>query len=135
MGSKSAMAGWIFFAGVVMVLIGALNVLQGLIAVFEDDYYVPTQAGYLVVDLSTWGWALLFWGLALGLVGLALIGGQGWARWVSIVLVGLNVIAQLGFVGSADYPLWALTVLALNVIVLYALCARWSDAQDAVTQY
>lgn len=119
------MSGWIFFAGVAMVLIGALDSLQGLIALFEDEYFVPTQSGFLVLDLTAWGWVLLIWGLVLVLAGLALLGGQGWARWFTIVVVALNVIAQLGFVGSSAYPLWALTVMALNIMVLYALAVRW----------
>jgi nicotinamide riboside transporter PnuC len=56
------------------------------------------------------------------------MGGQGWARWFSIVLVSLNFIAQLGFLGNSQYPLWSLTVMALSVIVLYALTARWSES-------
>lgn len=119
------MSGWIFFAGVMMVLIGALDAIQGLIALFEDEYFVPTQAGFLVVDLTTWGWVLLLWGVILVLAGLALLSGRGWARWFTIVVVSLNVIAQLGFVGSSAYPLWALTVMALNIMVLYALAVRW----------
>jgi hypothetical protein len=127
------MSGWIFFAGVMMVLIGALDALQGLIALFEDEYFVPTQSGFLVIDLTGWGWVLLIWGIILVLAGLALLGGQGWARWFTIVVVSLNVIAQLGFVGSSAYPLWALTVMALNIIVLYALAVRWDGDGTAET--
>jgi hypothetical protein len=58
-----------------------------------------------------------------------LLGGQGWARWFAIVVVSLNFIAQLGFLGNSQYPLWSLTVIALNVIVLYALTARWSESK------
>ena len=94
MNSKS-MAGWIGFAGILMVLLGGLSIFQGLIALLEDDYYVPTQAGYLVFDITGWGWIMLIWGIVLVLVGLALLNGASWARWVSIVLVGVNVFGQL----------------------------------------
>lgn len=44
------------------------------------------------------------------------------------MVVSLNFIAQLGFLGNSQYPLWSLTVMALDVIILYALTARWSDS-------
>ncbi|HSC29087.1 MAG TPA: hypothetical protein VLD67_17555 [Vicinamibacterales bacterium] len=128
MNSKS-MAGWIGFAGIVMLIMGGIAFFQGLIALFEDEYYVVTQSGFLVVDVTAWGWIMLIWGVLLVLAGLSLISGQSWARWFTIVVVALNFFAQLGFLGNSSYPLWALTALALNVVVLYALTARWDESQ------
>ena len=99
----------------------------------EDEYYLVTQSGFLVVDLTTWGWIMLLWGVLLVLAGLGLLAGQGWARWFTIVVVTLNVFAQLGFLGNSQYPLWALTALALNVVVLYALTARWNESEAELT--
>ena len=127
MNSKS-MAGWIGFAGILMLIIGSIDFFQGLIALFDDNYYVVTASGFLVVDLTAWGWIMLIWGVLLVLAGLGLIAAQGWARWFAIVVVSLNFIAQLGFLGNSQYPLWSLTVMALNIIVLYALTARWSES-------
>jgi hypothetical protein len=124
------MAGWIGFAGILMLVIGMVDMLQGLIALIEDEYFVPTRAGTLVVDLTAWGWFLLFWGALLALVGLGLLGGQGWARWTGIVLVSLNILVQLGFAGDSAYPLWALTAIILNITVLFALTARWSESVE-----
>ena len=128
MNSKS-MAGWIGFAGILMLIIGGIDFFQGLIALFEDDYYVPTQAGFLVFDLTGWGWTIIIWGALLVLAGFGLLAGQGWARWFAIVVVAVNFITQLGFLGNTQTPLWSLTVVALNIIVLYALTARWSESQ------
>jgi hypothetical protein len=132
MGTKSSMAGWIGFAGILMLIIGGIDFFQGLIALFEDEYYLVTQSGFLVVDLTTWGWIMLLWGVLLVLGGLALMAGQGWARWFTIVVATVNVFAQLGFLGNSQYPLWALTALALNVVVLYALTARWKESQAEI---
>ena len=131
MNSKS-MAGWIGFAGIVMLIIGGIDFIQGLIALFDDKYYVVSASGFLVVDLTGWGWIMVIWGVVLVLAGLALLAGQGWARWFTIIVVGLNFFAQLGFLGNSQYPLWALTALALNVVVLYALTARWDESQMAI---
>jgi len=127
MNSKS-MAGWIGFAGIMLVIVGAIDFFQGVIALAEDEYFVPTGSGFLVVDLTGWGWIMLLWGVLLVLAGIGLVGGQGWARWFAIVVVSVNFIAQLGFLGNSATPLWSLTVIALNIIVLYALTARWSES-------
>jgi len=132
MNGKSSMAGWIGFASIVMLIIGGIDFFQGLIAVFDDKYYVVTASGFLVFDLTQWGWVMMIWGVVLVLAGLALAAGQGWARWFTIVVVGLNFFAQLGFLGNSTYPLWALTALALNVVVLYALTARWSESKAEI---
>ncbi len=134
MSSKGSMAGWIGFAGILMLVVGTIDFIQGLIALFDDEYYVVTASGFLVIDLTGWGWLMLIWGVLLVLGGLGLIAGQGWARWFTIVVVSLNVIAQLGFLGNSQYPLWALTALALNIIVLYALTARWSESEAEIAR-
>ena len=127
MNSRS-MAGWIGFAGILLLVVGAIDFMQGLIALFEDEYYVVTQSGFLVVDLTAWGWIMMIWGVLLVLGGLGLLSAQGWVSWFTIVVVCLNFIAQLGFLGNSQYPLWSLTVMALNVIILFALTARWSES-------
>ena len=132
MNSKS-MAGWIGFAAIVLVIVGGIDFFQGLIAVFEDEYFVPTESGFLVFDLTGWGWTMMIWGVLLVLAGLGLAAGQGWARWFAIVVVSLNIIGQLGFLGNTQNPVWSLTVIALNIIVLYALTARWNESQAEVT--
>ena len=124
------MAGWIGFAGIVMVILGGIDFFQGLIALFDDKYYVVTTTGFLVFDLTAWGWIMLIWGVLLAFAGLGLLAGRAWARWFAIVVVAVNFFAELGFLGNSQYPLWALTGLALNIIVLYALMARWSESQD-----
>ena len=132
MSSKS-MAGWIGFAGTLMLIVASIDFIQGLIALFDDEYFVVTAAGFLVVDLTGWGWIMLIWGVLLFAAGLGLLTAQSWARWFTIVVVPLNFIAQLGFLGNSAYPLWTLTALALNIIVLYALTARWEESAPVLT--
>ena len=129
MNENRSMAGWIGFASMLLLLVGVIDFFQGLVAVFEDEYFVVTPAGFLAVDLTTWGWTMMVWGVLLAIAGLGLAGGQGWARWFAIILVSLNVLGQLGFAGNSQYPLWALTVLALSIFVLYALTVRWDESR------
>jgi hypothetical protein len=128
-GSRSsAWTGWIGFAGWMMIIIAMLDFFEGLIAIIRSEYYVLTPNQIIVFDTTTWGWITLIWGIVVGFAGFGLLAGQSWARWFTIVVGSLNFIVQLGFVGSSRYPLWALTVLALTAIVLYALIVRWEDA-------
>ena len=133
MASRGFWAGWVFFAGVLMVVIGILDFFQGLIAIIRDNYYVLTPQQIIVFDLTAWGWIMLIWGLVVAAAGAALVAGRSWARWFAIVVGGLNFIVQLGFVGSSQYTLWALTVVAMNVLVLYALIVRWGDVRETAS--
>ena len=127
MNSRS-MAGWIGFAGILMVILGGLSFFEGLIALFRDNYWVVTPSGYLLFDVTAWGWIMLAWGIVLAFVGLGLLGGAGWARWTAIAFVSINVFGQLGFLGNTNDLLWVLITLTLNIIVLYALIVRWDES-------
>lgn len=119
--------GWIGFAGLLMVVIGALDFFEGLIAIIRGKYYVLTPTQIIVFDTKTWGWITLLWGIVVVLAGWGLLTGASWARWFAIVVGSLTVLEQLAFVGSAQYPLWALAVLTFTVIVLYALIVHWDE--------
>jgi hypothetical protein len=131
MARDETWAGWIWFAGLLLLIIGTMDFFQGLIAAIRGDYYTVTPNQIIVFDLTTWGWITLIWGIIVGLVGLGLLSGQSWARWTAIIVGSLNFLIQLGFVGSSQYPLWALTIVALSIVVLYALIVRWDEAQAA----
>ena len=128
MNSRS-MAGWIGFAGILMVILGGLTFFEGLIALLRDNYYVVVPSGFLLFDVTGWGWIMLLWGILLACIGLALLAGASWARWTSIVLVSVNVFGQLGFLGNTNDQVWLLITLTFNIIVLYALIVRWHDSQ------
>jgi hypothetical protein len=125
-------AGWIRLAGIFMLIIGSIDFFQGLVAVIRSEYYQLTPNQIIVVDTTPWGWTMLIWGLRVIAAGFGLVSGASWARWFTIVAGSLNFIVQLGFVGNANYPLWALTGLVLNIIVLYAVLVRWDEASATV---
>jgi hypothetical protein len=130
----SSWSGWIVFAGFVLVLVGAMDALQGLVAIIKDEYVVATAKGLAIVDVTTWGWVTLLWGALLVLVGFGLLGGGGWARWLAIIGVGLNAIGQIAFMANYPqaYPLWNILIVTLNILVLYALTARWQGFRQSV---
>jgi hypothetical protein len=128
---RSAWTGWVGFAGWLMLIIGSIDAFEGLIAIIRGKYYVMTPQSIVVFDVKTWGWIGLIWGIVVALVGLGLLTASGWARWTAIVIGSLSFIFQLGFLGSTPYPLWALTVMGLTLVMLYALVVRWDEATES----
>ena len=103
-----------------MVMIGALNAIQGLAALFRDEaYWVTLNGAVLTFDITTWGWIHLLLGILLIIVGVMLMQGSTFARVVGIALVALNLIAQFSW--TTLYPFWALIVIAIDVLIIYAL--------------
>jgi len=119
--------GWIGFAAIMLAFIGAITFFEGLIAIIRDNYYVVARQQVFLFDISTWGWIMLFWGVLQFLAALGLAAKSGWARWFTIIVVFLSLLSQLSSFGNSGYPLWALTVIALEIVVIYALTVRWKD--------
>jgi hypothetical protein len=116
----SGWVGWIIFAAVFMIVIGGMNAIQGLAALFRDEAYWVTLGGSVVTfDVTTWGWIHLIFGILLGLVGLMLMRGSTFARVIGIVVVSLNLIAQFSW--ATLYPFWSLIAIGLDVAIIYAL--------------
>ena len=120
-------AGWVAFAGIMLALIGFFDVLQGLTALLNDEYFTVREGQLLVFDFTAWGWITLIWGTLLVLAGLGLLSGRGWARVFAIVVVFVNMIVQIAFLAS--FPIWSTIIIALGAFVLYALTARWDEAK------
>jgi hypothetical protein len=132
MSAAERWAGWIRLAGILMLLIATIDFFQGLIAIVRSEYYALTPNQIIVFDTTTWGWITLIWGIVVGCAGFGLLAGANWARWFTIIAGSTNFLVQLGFVGSSQYPLWALTGLVLNAIVLYAVIVRWEEASETI---
>jgi hypothetical protein len=118
--------GWIWFAGIMMIVMGSFNAIEGLVALFRGEYYVVTEQQVLVFDITTWGWITLLIGILVALAGAALLSGAAWARVITVVLAVVNAIAQLAFVSI--HPLWSTIVIALCVTVIWAVVVHGSEA-------
>jgi hypothetical protein len=130
----SAWSGWIVFAGFMLLIIGAIDALQGIVAIFRDEYVVATAKGVALLDVTAWGWSTLLWGVLIFITGLGLLNGAGWSRWLAIIGVSINAIGQIAFMANYPqaYPLWNILIVALNVLVLYALTARWQGFKESL---
>jgi hypothetical protein len=130
----SAWSGWIVFAAFVLIIVGGMDMLQGFVAIIKDEYVVATPKGLAILDVTAWGWATLIWGGLLIITGLGLLGAAGWARWLAIIGVSINAIGQIAFMANYPqaYPIWNLLIVALNILVLYALTARWEGFKQSL---
>jgi hypothetical protein len=126
----TAMAGFVVFAGTMLMVIGLINVFQGFVALFSDEHLVLTPDNLVVVDTTGLGWILLISGLLLMAVGAGLLAAQTWARITAIIVVCLHAVTQVLWIGA--YPVWSLLMLALDTVVLFALTARWHDVRDRI---
>ncbi len=126
-------AGFVLFAGVMMVANGILSIFEGAVAAARDGLYVSSANYTYKFDLTSWGWIHIAVGAAVALVGLGVIAGMRWARYLGIVLVALSMFANFMFLPY--YPLWALVVIAIDVFVLWALCVyRKGDRGDTAAR-
>jgi hypothetical protein len=115
-----ARSGWVTFAGIMLTIVGALNVVYGIAAIDDANFYV-NDAHYAISGLNTWGWVLLVIGaLQLG-AAISILGGTSWGRWVGVLTAGLNSIAQLMFLPAS--PLLALALFSVDILVIYGLIA------------
>jgi hypothetical protein len=127
-GLESAWTGWTIFAAVMLAVVGGMNLIQGLVALFQDDYFVVRSGDdLLLATFTTWGWIMVIWGAIQVTAGLGLNSGKGWARWLAIAVACVSILIQTLFL--AAYPLWAAMIIALDVIVIYALTAHWGEAR------
>jgi hypothetical protein len=116
------------FAGVMMIVGGAFQAFEALAAIVNDKYLVVLPNYIYSFDLTAWGWIHLIIGLALVLTGICLLLGQGWAKIVGIVVAGIAALANFTWLPYA--PLWAIIVIAIDVLVIWALI---SSRQQATT--
>jgi hypothetical protein len=117
--------GFTIFAGMVMIMAGAFQAIQGLAAVFEDDFFVLTRNYAFDLDVSTWGWIHLVWGIIVAAAGFSLFSGAVWAR---VVAVGIALVTGIvNFFYIPYYPVWSILIIALSIGVIWALTAHGRD--------
>jgi hypothetical protein len=120
-------SGWIAFAGVMMVILGCLDVFWGLAAILNNEVVVVGGHGALIFDLTTWGWVQLIVGALVGLTGVGLLLGNEVARVLAISLLAINAVLQVVWFTAA--PLWAFLMIILDVVIIYQLMVNWAETE------
>ena len=128
--TTSAWSGWVTFAAVFLLVSGIFSVIQGLVALIgPNTYYVLTGGGDLwLFDVAGWGWWNLIVGALLVLTGLALFTRATWARVVAVILAIISAVVQMLLVPAQ--PWWSFMVIALDMVVIYALIAHGDEMAE-----
>ncbi len=115
--------GLVVFSSVMLLVIGCFNLIDGIAAIANSHVFVA-GAHYVWGDLRFWGWATLIIGAVQLLAAAGVMAGNQLARWFGVAVLGLNAIAMMFFLPA--YPLWALVIIAADIVALYGLCAYGS---------
>lgn len=120
-------AGWKLFAGIMIIIVGGMNIFDGLVAITNSNYLEGVAGGSggrlpLTDNLKTWGWVVLLWGVLLVLTGFLIFSGNMFGRVVGVIVVGLNALLQLAWL--PHYPFWSFTMILIDVLIIYGLCAH-----------
>ena len=129
MASRTAVnrrTGWVTFAGVVMLVAGSYNALSGIAAITDDDTLASQATKVLYgIDLTAWGWLWLLAGALQLLAGILILRRNEWGMALGVVIAGFSALLTIFVIFIV--PLWAITVLSLDVLVIYALLSRSDD--------
>ena len=122
-------SGWVgmaMFGGVMMMVAGTFHAMAGIVGIFNDSYWlVPSSDLVVTIDYTAWGWVHLIIGALAIAAGAGILAGQAWARVTGVVLAVLSALVNLAFM--AAFPLWATLIIAIDVLVIYALVAHGKE--------
>ena len=120
--------GFISFAGVVLIIAGVFHVIQGIVGLANNDFYVVSQKWVFQLNVTTWGWVHILFGIVAILAGAGLFSGAVWARTVAVIVAGISIIAN--FVWLPYYPVWALLIIVVDLFVIWALVLHGRDVTE-----
>ncbi|HEY6629302.1 MAG TPA: hypothetical protein VI193_10000 [Acidimicrobiia bacterium] len=121
-GPPAMAIGAIMFAGIMMMMSGVFSAFSGIVALAKDDFYVVLPNYLLELDPTTWGYVHLVLGIVVALAGFFVLTGRTWARVIGIIVALVSAIANFGFIPF--YPVWSLLIIAVDIVVIWALAAH-----------
>jgi hypothetical protein len=122
-------SGWIAFAGIMLILVGALDIVNGLWALDHKDT-APNVQELMYANLETWGWIMLIWGIVVVIAGFLVFSRSQFGRWIGILAASIAMIVNMTWIVA--YPLASLAVVFLAALVLYALIVYGGREQTTV---
>jgi hypothetical protein len=120
--------GWVLFAGIMILIAGVLNVIWGIAAIDNANFFVQDER-YIISDLNTWGWIILIVGVLQLFAAFSIWAGGAFGRWIGIITASLGAIGAL--LSIPGFPLWSVSVFFLNVLVIYGLTAYGGQRRAA----
>jgi hypothetical protein len=117
-------SGWVTFAGVMFVVAGAANIIWG-IGALSDKEYLPEE-GLLFSSLTFWGWISIIWGALLLGGSYLVLSDSPSGLTVGVVLATVSAIFWL--FALPVLPIWALTAIIIDALIIYGLLAEGETA-------
>ena len=112
--------GWLLFAGIMLMVVGVLNVIWGIAAIGNSSFFI-NDSKYILSNLNTWGWVTLILGAVQIGAAYSIWAGNQFGRWFGIGTAGLSSIAALMSIPA--YPFWSLAIFAVDILIIYGLAA------------
>ena len=127
--TQTGWVGWSAFAAVMMIILGVFHVIDGLTALFNDEYFVVGKNGLVLeLDYTAWGWAHLLIGALLVMAAVSLLSGRTFGMIMGVAAAVVSAIVNLGFL--AAYPVWSTVMIAVDVIVIYAIVVHGRELAE-----
>lgn len=123
--------GWVWFAGILLVVEGAFDILFGFIALLAPDgaYFRGSNGALVGYNVQGWGWWSLILGVIVLLTGAFLFRGALWARLFAVIIAGVNAVTNL--LAMPTQPVWSLTLVAINLLIIYAVTVHGDELRRA----
>ncbi len=126
---SGAAIGLTITASLILIMAGTFGIIEGIVGLINNEFYVVTQKWAFQFDTTTWGWIHIIVGLvALG-AGVGLLAGQVWARTVAVIVALVSIVAN--FLWLPYYPWWAALVIVFDVFVIWTVTAHGRDLSNA----
>jgi hypothetical protein len=119
-------SGWITFAAIVALVAGAYNALSGLSTLVTDYGAIEDAAEVLFgISVDAWAWFWLIVGVVQLATGILLLNRSLWGQVLGVGIAALSAITALFAI--FEWPLWAFSVLTLDILVIYALLTHGDE--------
>jgi hypothetical protein len=119
-------SGWVTFAGVMLLIAGVLNVIYGIAAIGDSNFFI-NDTKYIFSNLNTWGWITLIIGVIQMFAAFSLWSGNLYGRIIGIGAAGLSAISAL--LSIPAYPFWSLAIFAIDVVVIQQIATRGTQGR------
>jgi hypothetical protein len=129
-GRSAAAGGFIALAAVLMIMSGLWSFFVGITGVLSGGFYVAVRNYTFTYSTHAWGWTHLIIGAVVFAAGVCLLLGMMWARVVGVILAVISGLANFLFLPY--YPLWSIIVIALDAVIIWALCTAGTRRRAAV---
>jgi hypothetical protein len=124
--------GWKSFCGIMLMIVGFLNIIDGLVAITQANQVKAQIAQQLPLteNVKTWGWIVFILGIIVLLAGLGLIAGSTWARVVGILVASVNLIVQLAWLPHNNF--WSFTMIIIDILIIYGIAVHCGKEDEAL---